>query len=175
MSEQVTTSEELVRQRLAERLAQLAIDAPIVPYPAHSTVEEGKQLRGQMAGTFTKNLLLKDKKSRLFLLSVHEDAIVDLKTLHTLLGAQGRLSFASPDLIVALLGVGPGTVTPLALMNDTETVIALVLDASLLDADQINFHPMIHTESIGVTPAQLTTFLDACEHPPLAIAFDRVS
>ena len=51
MSEQVTTSEELVRQRLAERLTQLAIDAPIVPYPAHSTVEEGKRLRDQMQGS----------------------------------------------------------------------------------------------------------------------------
>ena len=100
---------------------------------------------------------------------------MDLRTLHTLIGAQGRLSFASADLMGDLLGVGPGTVTPLALMNDTDSVVALVLDESLLDAEQINFHPMTHSESIGVTPAQLTTFLDACQHPPLAIAFDQVS
>ena len=172
MAETTDGIEAIARDKLLKRLTELEIDAPIVAYPAHSTVEEGKQLRGQMSGTFTKNLLLKDKKSRLFLLSVHEDAMVDLKTLHTSIGAQGRLGFASADLMVDLLGVGPGTLTPLALMNDSESVVTLVLDASLLDADQINFHPMAHTESIGITPAQLTKFLDACKHPPLAIAFD---
>lgn len=84
------------RRRLLDHLAALGIDAPIVDYPAHSTVEEGKTLRAQMTGTFTKNLLLRDKKSRLFLLSAHEDTAVDLKTLHTRIGAQGRLGFAAP-------------------------------------------------------------------------------
>ena len=54
------------RTRLRERFATLRISAPTVPYPAHATVDEGKHLRGDMAGTFTKNLLLKDKKGRLF-------------------------------------------------------------------------------------------------------------
>jgi Ala-tRNA(Pro) deacylase len=75
-------------------------------------VEEGKVLRAQMTGTFTKNLLLRDKKSRLFLLSAHEDTVVDLKTLHTKIGAQGRLGFAAPEVVRTLLDVEPGTVTP---------------------------------------------------------------
>lgn len=59
--------------RLVERFASLGIAAPTVPYPAHSTIEEGKRLRGEMAGTFPKNLLLKDKKGRLFLFAIHEE------------------------------------------------------------------------------------------------------
>lgn len=172
MTETTDDVEAMARVQLLNRLTELKIDAQIVPYPAHSTVEEGKQLRGQMSGTFTKNLLLKDKKSHLFLLAVHEDATVDLRTLHTRIGAQGRLGFASADLMVDLLGVGPGTLTPLALMNDTKNVVTLVLDSSLLHADQINFHPMAHTESIGITPVQLTKFLEACQHLPLTIEFD---
>ncbi len=96
------------RQQLLDRLAELGIDAPIVAYPEHTSVEEGKRLRCDLAGTFTKNLLLRDKKNRLFLLSAHEDAVVDPKTLHSKIGAQGRVGFASADLMSELLHVGPG-------------------------------------------------------------------
>lgn len=158
------------RQRLLDHLTTLGIGAPIVDYPAHSTVEEGKALRSQMAGTFTKNLLLRDKKSRLFLLSAHEDTVVDLKTLHTKIGAQGRLGFAAPDVVRTLLDVEPGTVTPLALLNDTAGAVTFVIEKDLLDAEQVNFHPMIQTESIGLSPAQLAAFLDSCAHPPVAVS-----
>jgi Ala-tRNA(Pro) deacylase len=90
---------------LFNRFASLGIAAPTVPYPAHSTIEEGKRLGGEMAGTFTKNLLLKDKKGRLFLLAIHEDRELDLKTLHTTVGASGRLGFASGDRMIDVLGV----------------------------------------------------------------------
>ena len=59
-----------------------------MPYPAHGTVEEGKALRGAMAGTFTKNLLLRDKKDRLFLVAVQEDRMIDLKTMHRRVAAK---------------------------------------------------------------------------------------
>lgn len=77
------------RESLFGRFAQLNIAAPTVPYPAHKTVEEGKRLRGTMAGTFTKNLLLRDKKDRLFLFSIQEDRVLNLKTLHSKVGATG--------------------------------------------------------------------------------------
>ncbi len=67
-------SNEATRRRLFQRFDDLSIVAPTVPYPTHRTVEEGKVLRGAMAGTFTKNLLLKDKKGRLFLLTVMRTA-----------------------------------------------------------------------------------------------------
>ncbi|MDF2809980.1 MAG: hypothetical protein K0S56_1011 [Microvirga sp.] len=126
---------EAARQRLFERLVSLQVAAPVVPYPAHETVEEGKQLRGEMAGTFTKNLLLKDKQDRLFLFSIHEDRALDLKTLHTRIGAD-RLGFASAERMVELLGVAPGALTPLALINDTAGVVTPVIEASLMEAGQ---------------------------------------
>src|SRR3546814_10314908 len=106
------------RARLYGKLADLGIVAVAVPYPAHSTVEEGKSLRGQMAGTFTKNLLLKDKKDRVFLFAIHEDRTLDLKTLHTQVGASGRLGFVSADRMTDMLGVLPGALTPLGILND---------------------------------------------------------
>ena len=90
-------------------LERLKIQTLTVPYPEHKTVEEGRALRGDMGGTFTKNLLLKDKKGRLFLLVAEEMRQVDLKSLHLRVGANGRLGFAPPEAMQNLLGVDPGS------------------------------------------------------------------
>ena len=164
---------ESARRRLFERFAALGIKARTVPYPAHRTVEEGKALRGAMAGQFTKNLLLKDKKGGLFLVVVHEDRALDLKSLHTRIGASGRVGFAGAQQMRQILGIEPGALTPFALINDIERRVIPVLDATLLDAQQVNFHPLINTESTGVRPDELLAFVRDCGHEPLIISFDR--
>jgi len=160
---------EEAERRLADYLATLGIDAPIVDYPAHRTVEEGKLLRGAMAGTFTKNLLLRDRKRRLFLFSVHEDRALNLKTVHAHVGASGQLGFAPVEQMAAVLGLPPGAMTPLALMNDTQRLVTCVLDAALLGVEQVNFHPLAQTKSIGLRPEQLLAFLAACDHQPILL------
>jgi Ala-tRNA(Pro) deacylase len=165
-------SNEATRRRLFQRFDALGIVVPIVPYPTHRTVEEGKVLRGAMAGTFTKNLLLKDKKGRLFLLTVDEDRALDLKILHLQIGAQSRLNFASGDLMMKLLGVTPGALTPLALINDTDGSVTVAIDMALLEAEQINVHPLVNTESTGLRPVDLLTFIRSCAREPILIRFD---
>lgn len=171
------------RARLLDQLEAIGLGTPpIAEYPTHTTVEEGEQLRADLPGTFTKNLFLKDKKGRLFLLSTHEDARVDLKTLHLAVGAQGRLGFASPNLMSELLGVEPGTVTslglmndtagtvtPLGLMNDTAGAVTFVIEDALLREAELNFHPMTHTETIRLTPRALLAFLEATGHSAIAV------
>lgn len=155
------------RAELFRRFASLDIVAPTVPYPAHSTIEEGKRLRGPMGGTFTKNLLLKDKKGRLFLFAIHEDRELDLKTLHILVGANGRLGFASGERMVDVLGVAPGALTPLGIINDREGLVTVVIDAVLLSAEQVNFHPLVNTESTGLSPDELLAFVRSCGREPM--------
>lgn len=167
MTATATIDETAERAGLLNHLAGLGVDAPIVQYPAHSTVEEGKRLRGDLAGTFTKNLLLRDKKGTLFFVTAHEDSDIDLKTLHTRTDARGRLGFAPVDTMIELLHVTPGTATPLALHHDTAQTITLVVDRALEGAEQLNFHPMIHTESIGLTWADFTAFARETGHPPV--------
>ncbi|MDO8874754.1 MAG: prolyl-tRNA synthetase associated domain-containing protein [Pseudolabrys sp.] len=159
------------RPRLIERLITLGIALNIAPYPAHDTVEEGKRLRGQMAGTFTKNLLLKDKKARLFLFSVHEDLVLDLKTLHRRIGANGRLGFAPAERMIELLGVQPGSLTPLGLINDANREVTAVIDASLMNSAQVNFHPLVNDESLGLKPQDLVRFIRACGREPMLVDF----
>jgi len=170
MTDETTNHRE--RQYLLDHLADASITAPIVAYPEHSSIEEGKKLRGTMAGTFTKNLLLKDKKGRLFFVTAYEDTDIDLKTLHTKIGGQGRLGFASPDTVLEHLHVGPGTLTPLALFNDTDGRVTLVADQALEGAEQVNFHPMTHTESIGLSWTDFTSFLVSTGHEPVVVRLE---
>ena len=160
------------RERLFGRLSSLGIKAEVVPYPAHSTVEEGKALRGSMAGTFTKNLLLKDKKGKLFLLAIHENRAIDLKSLSSLIGGRGHLSFVAGARMQELLGVVPGALTPMGLIHDSNALITVVVDASLMASAQLNFHPLTNTESMGISPAGLTSFVRSCGHEPLIVDFD---
>ena len=155
------------RDRLIERFRVLGIVPTIVPYPAHRTVEEGKARRGAMDGTFTKNLLLKDKKGRLYLVVAHEDRAIDLKTLHAKVGASGRVGFASGEQMKDVLGVGPGALTPFAVLNDAADTVTLVIDAALLDAERLNFHPLVQTQSMGIHPQDLLTFIRSCNREPI--------
>src|SRR3954470_23395689 len=100
-------------------LDRLGIAHPTVTHPALFTVEQSRALRGTIPGGHTKNLFLRDKKGALYLVVALEDAEIELKSLHRRLGANGRFSFGSADLMREVLGVEPGSVCPFAAMNDT--------------------------------------------------------
>lgn len=163
------------RERLFGRLASLGITTEVVPYPEHTSVEEGKALRGQMAGTFTKNLLRKDKKRQIFLLAIHEDRELNLKTLSGFMGGKGHLSFVRGEQMEQLLGVAPGALTPMGLINDADAVVTAVIDAALMDAAQLNFHPLVQTESMGISPADLLRFIRSCGREPVVADLDAAA
>ena len=106
------------RDDLMAMLDRLGIATTTVKHPPLFTVEESQALRGAIPGAHTKNLFLKDKKDALFLVTVLEDAAIDLKHVHNLIGASGRVSFGKPELLLEKLGVTPGAVTPFGLIND---------------------------------------------------------
>ena len=97
--------------------------------------------RRDCRGGHTKNLFLRDKKGTAFLVVALEDAAIELKSLHRLLGASGRFSFGSAELMRELLGVEPGSVTPFAAINDTAGRVTVVLDAAMMAHEVLNFHP----------------------------------
>src|SRR6476659_6104922 len=98
---------------------RLGIPHATVTHPPLFTVEQSRALRGQIPGGHTKYLFLRDKKGALVLVRALEDAAIELKSLHRTLGANGRFSFGSADLMRETLGVEPGAVTPFAALNDT--------------------------------------------------------
>ncbi len=147
-------------------LDRLAIAHPTISHPPLFTVEESQALRGQIAGGHTKNLFLKDKKGALYLVTALEDATIALNALHRRLGASGRFSFGSPDLMREALGVEPGAVTPLAAMNDATGRVTVVIDKALMTHAIINCHPLRNTMTTSIARDDLVRFLEATGHRP---------
>ncbi len=159
------------RDELFGLLESLGIRSETAEHPPLFTVADGKALRQAMPGLHSKNLFLKDKKGRLFLVVAVEDSVVDLKSLHAVIGASGRLSFGSAELLLEVLGVTPGSVTPFALVNDAPPQVTLVLDQRFLASDEANFHPLVNTATTRISVADLLVFARATGHEPLVVPF----
>jgi Ala-tRNA(Pro) deacylase len=147
-------------------LDRLEIAHKTVTHPPLFTVEESQALRGQIPGGHTKNLFLKDKKDVLFLVVALEDAIIDLKSLHRRLGATGRFSFGSADLMRKTLGVEPGSVTPFGLINDTGQRVSVILDDAMMRHAVLNYHPLVNTMTTTIANSGLIRFIEATGHRP---------
>ena len=147
----------------------LGIRTKTVDHPPLYTVEQSQALRGEIAGAHTKNLFVKDKKGRYFLLTVGEEAEVDLKTVHQLIGASGRVSFGKPEALMDLLGVQPGAVTALGVFNDVGGLVTLVLDASLMQNEIVNCHPLTNDATTTIASKDLVRFAEATGHAPLVL------
>lgn len=141
-------------------------DVPYERYdhPAVFTVREAKRLSPEMDGASTKNLFLRDKKgTRHILVTVPQDKQVDLKELSSCLGTS-RLSFASPDRLKTHLGIDPGSVSLLALLNDTEKEVEVFIDHELWDAETILCHPLVNTSTLAVPRDGIKHFLEQTGH-----------
>lgn len=139
-------------------------------HPAVFTVSQSRSLRDGIPGGHTKNLFLKDKKGNFFLVTAQEDAEVNLKAIHTLIGAKGRVSFGKPEPLMELLGVVPGAVTPFGVINDTQHRVRMVLDESLMRHDIINAHPLRNDATTSIGRDDLLRFLETTGHKPLIVA-----
>ncbi|MGH6768480.1 MAG: prolyl-tRNA synthetase associated domain-containing protein [Xanthobacteraceae bacterium] len=147
-------------------LDRLGIAHPTMTHPPLFTVAESRALRGQIPGGHTKNLFLRDKKDDLYLVSALEDAAIALKSLHRTLGASGRFSFGSAELMRATLGIEPGAVTPFAAINDTGRRVTVVLDAAMMAWPLLNFHPLANTMTTSIARDDLVRFLEETGHTP---------
>jgi Ala-tRNA(Pro) deacylase len=138
-------------------------------HPAVMTVEESERLVPKLPGAKTKNLFLRDRKGlRHFLVTVPHNVPVDLDALGAALGA-GRLGFASSERLHRHLGLTPGAVSLLGLVNDTARAVEFVIDRSLWEADAVQAHPLVNTATMVVAHADLERFLAATGHAPRVI------
>ncbi|MHA1523379.1 MAG: prolyl-tRNA synthetase associated domain-containing protein [Alphaproteobacteria bacterium] len=152
-------------QDLLSRLEKLGFSVSTAQHPPVHTVEQARALRGEIAGGHCKNLFLKDKKKALWLVVALEDTIVDLKTLHKRIGA-ARLSFGKAELLLSVLGVTPGSVTPFALINDVKAQVNVVLDQAMMAHACLNYHPLVNTATTTIDTKDLLTFIQDCGHRP---------
>lgn len=133
------------------------------------TVAESESLRDLIPGGHTKNLFVKDKKDQYFVLTVEENATVDLKTVHKTIDAASKVSFGKPEKMLDYLGVVPGSVTVFGAINDTDNQVTFVLDSELMKSDLINGHPLTNDATTTIGRDDLVRFLEATGHTPLIL------
>lgn len=156
-------------EQLFALLEELGIRVKTVTHPPLYTVADSQSLRGEITGGHTKNLFLKDRKDSYFLLTVDEEAVVDLKTIHHLIGASGKVSFGKPEALMELLGVAPGAVTAFGPFNDADGRVKVFLDSGLMSHEMVNCHPLINTATTSIASGDLVKFLKATGHDPVIL------
>jgi Ala-tRNA(Pro) deacylase len=157
------------RSELFARLDELGIATRTLDHEAVFTVAESSRLERELPGGHTKNLFLKDKKGRLFLVVALGSANIDLKRLHKTLGCD-RLSFGRAELLAEVLGVPAGSVTPFALINDAARRVTVILDADMMRHERLNYHPLENTATTNIAREDLVRFIRACGHEPQILA-----
>jgi len=167
-------SPEAREQTLYERLRELGIAWTAYEHVPVFTVEEASIVNAVQPGGHTKNLFLKDKKGGLWLVVLRDDFRLDLNGLSKQIGAP-RFSFGSGELLIATLGVPPGSVTPFALINDPGHKVRVVLDRAMLELDPLNFHPLRNDRTIAVSATDLLKFIAACGHVPQIVTLPEAT
>ena len=156
------------------RLRELGIAHSTTWHPPMFTVADSRAQRYGVPGGYSKNLFLRNKKGHMWLVTLLEDREVNLRALGEAIGA-GRVSFGSPERLMKYLGVIPGAVTPLAVINDTAGVVQTVIDRGLLERSPVHFHPCDNTATTTLAPDDLLTYMRRCGHEPSIIAPDAFS
>ncbi len=161
------------RARLLAWMAEHGIAQTTHDHPAVFRVEEGLELKAALPGVHTKNLFLKDKKGRLWLISAAQDTVIDLKRAHCAMGS-ARLSFGNETLLWETLGVRPGSVTALGLINDADRRVTFVLDQRLWEAAVVNFHPLTNTATTALSQDSFRQVLALLKREPILVDFSAL-
>ncbi len=155
-----TTSDELL-----QNLQKLDVSYALHKHEPIFTVEGGEHLKASIPGLHCRNLFLRDKKKKMFLVVAANETKIDLKKLSSVLEC-GRFSFGSADRLWENLGIRQGSVNPFCIMNDTDHKVRIILDKYMMDQDIVNYHPMDNAMTIGLSPADLMRFIESTNHDP---------
>ena len=159
--------------QLLAALDEHRIEHTTITHEPLYTVEQSQQVVFDLPGVHTKNLFLRNKKGRMFLLLVEQDHRVDLRALKDRLNFPGgQFAFASTERLGKYLGVVPGSVSPLAVFNDHEKKVEVFIQNTLLAHQWIYLHPCRNTHSTRMRTSDLLRVLEAWQHPVTQLDFD---
>ena len=144
---------------LIQMLENEQIKFSITEHEPLFTVEDSKLLRGKIEGGHSKNLFLKDQKDNFFLVTFLEDITADLKRLPDTLNSK-KLSFAKPEYLKEFMGIEPGSVSPFGLVNDNQKKVNFYFDEGFLKFEIANFHPLVNTSTVSISPHSLIAFIE---------------
>lgn len=162
-------------QDLFDCFKVLGIETTTFRHPPLHSVEQSRHLRGEIPGGHCKSLFLKDKKGQYLLVVLGEDRKLDMVGLFK----SGRLpikrlSFASGEAMVDMLGVTPGSVTPFCLINGVSEKLIVVLDKQMMDYDLLNYHPLHNEATTTISSSDLIKFISHFGFNPHVMDFDNL-
>ncbi len=157
------------RDQLFAFFETLGISTSTIQHVPVFTVEEARKIHGQIPGGHCKNLFCKDEKGILWLIVALEDAGIDLKAAKDKIGSK-RLTFGKPELLLEILGVTPGSVTPFGLINDDKHLTNVILDEAMMKNELLNYHPLSNDATTTISSADLVKFIKATGHHPRIVA-----
>jgi len=150
-------------QALLDKFEAQGITYDLYHHQAVFTVEESEAVDAGIPGTHCRNLFLRDKKKKNYLLVLQNATEVDMNKLPDIIGS-ARLSFGSADRLWEFLGVKPGSVCPFSITNDTDNKVKILLDKSMMESDLVAYHPLLNTMTVTVKPSDLIKFIESTGH-----------
>ena len=153
---------------LFDYLDHLGIEHSTVEHPPLFTVEDGREWHGRIPGLHYKNLFLKDRDGKFWLVLMPGDKRAMLGLVEKRVGC-ARLSFGKPEKLLEIMGLTPGSVTPFGLMNDMARRLNVIVDVDLLAAEFVNFHPLHNSASTTLRSADLMKFIGALGFSPITL------
>jgi Ala-tRNA(Pro) deacylase len=146
---------------LKKKLNDLAINVDYYDHMPVFTAEEGIKYTAHIPGVAAKNLFLYDKTGQFWLIVMPYYIKLNIRKLAALIGA-AELRFAKPEQLLQYLGITPGSVTPLALINNLNHDVKVILDETLINAELIQIHPLRNDMTITIKPQDLLKFIESC-------------
>jgi Ala-tRNA(Pro) deacylase len=146
---------------LKKRLDDLAINVTYYEHEPIFTSEEGIKYTAHIPGIAAKNLFLRDKNNQFWLVVMPHYLKLNIKKLAQILGIT-ELKFAKSEQLLQYLGITPGSVTPLALINDAKHEVHVILDENLMATSLIQVHPLRNDMTVTVQPQKLLKFIESC-------------
>lgn len=150
-------------ESLMAQMEEMGIEYELHHHEAVYTVAESEKVDAQITGTHCRNLFLRDKNKKNYLLVLSVETEVDMKKLPAVIGSD-RLSFGSADRLWQYLGVRPGSVCPFSIMNDTDHQMKILLDKSMMETEIVNYHPLLNTMTVSLKPVDLIKFIESTGH-----------
>lgn len=157
------TDEDLMR-----KISDLSIDTVMLSHQPLMTVEDQNAQKHLSHGAHSKNLFLKDKSNKFWMITALDDTSINLKNAAQQLGA-GKFTFGKPAEMLDLLGITPGSVSPFALINDTANQVTFVLEKRMLEYTHQNFHPLRNDRTVRIATDDFIAFLNHIDHEPILL------
>lgn len=158
----------LTDEDLMRKLKDLSIETVTLSHQPLMTVEDQNAQKHLSHGAHSKNLFLKDKFNKFWMITALDDTSIDLKSAAKQLGAN-KFTFGKPAEMLERLGITPGSVSPFALLNDGSNLVTFVLEKRMLEYSDQNFHPLRNDRTVRIATNDFLTFMKHIAHEPVLL------